>query len=91
MDVTINGVAYMPKPSLRSTAHPRGTLGGALRGRRKMLEMTLEKAAEKIGTSKSYLWELEHDESMPSLALAAKIARVYGLPLDALGDYTIVA
>ena len=50
------------------------TLGKYISERRDQKGLSLDRAADLIGCSKSYLWELEHDKSMPSLEIAAAIA-----------------
>jgi transcriptional regulator with XRE-family HTH domain len=49
---------------------------------RKAIGYTLERAAEEIGCSKSYVWELENGKSEPSLRIAAKIAKAYAVDLN---------
>jgi transcriptional regulator with XRE-family HTH domain len=64
------------------------TLGEYLRGLRlSQNEMSLGKMAEKIGCTKSYLWDVEHDKTMPSLAKAALIAHHYKTNLKLMTGY----
>lgn len=82
MSVIINGIEYVPKLQLH---HLNGeSFGGALRRLRKAAGYSLQKAADEIGCTKSYLWELEKDVAEPGLRMAVKIAEAYGVPLHAL-------
>ena len=64
------------------------TLGEYLRGLRLCQnEMSLDKMAEKIGCSKSYLWDVENDRVMPTLAKAAVMAKAYKTSLNQMGRY----
>lgn len=83
MSVIINGTRYVPQLNL--TMPPEfGTFGQALKAMRKSLKLSLDKAAIEIGCSKSYLWDLEHDNYEPRLGMAGKIARAYGIPFATL-------
>jgi len=83
MSVVINGIEYVPRIRLKAPAE-LGTLGQALRAMRKASKLSLDKAAEEIGCSKSYLWALEHDVGEPGLRMAAEMAGAYGIPLATL-------
>lgn len=64
------------------------TLGEYLRGLRLCQnEMSLEKMADKVGCTKSYLWDIENDKSCPSLYKAALIAKAYKTSLNQMGKY----
>lgn len=64
------------------------TLGDYLRGLRLCQnEMSLKKMAEKIGCSKSYLWDVENDKTIPTLAKAALMAKHYKTSLNQMGRY----
>ena len=64
------------------------TLGEYLRGLRLCQnEMSLDKMAEKIGCSKSYLWDVENDRVMPTLSKAAVMAKAYKTSLNQMGRY----
>ena len=64
------------------------TLGEYLRGLRLCQnEMSLERMAEKVGCSKSYLWDVEHDKIMPTLTKAALMAKHYKTSLNLMGRY----
>lgn len=79
MSVIINGTRYVPQLDL--TMPPEfGTFGAALKHMRKGLKLSLDKAAMEIGCSKSYLWDLEHDNHEPRLSMTIKIAKAYGVP-----------
>jgi transcriptional regulator with XRE-family HTH domain len=49
--------------------------------------MSLDKMAERIGCSKSYLWDVENDKTMPTLAKAAEMAKAYKTSLNQMGRY----
>ena len=74
MHVMIDGVEYEPKMKRPIAVMP---LKQFLSERRKELKLTLDAASEKIGCSKSNLWELENGNHEPSLAMAIKIANAY--------------
>jgi len=46
--------------------------------------MTLNAAAALIGTSKSYVWEMENKVSEPGLLMALKIAAAFGRTLGSV-------
>lgn len=57
------------------------TLGEKLRTLRKEKKLTLDALAEKVGISKSYLWELENrPQSNPSIEKLGAIATVLDVP-----------
>lgn len=59
--------------------------GEKIRAERKRLKLTLEDIAEKTGSSKSYIWELENNASAnPSIEKIVKIAEVVGVTVDFL-------
>lgn len=51
---------------------------------RKAKKLTLEQVAEQSGTSKTYVWGLEHGRHVPSLLMAGRLARVLGTNVDYL-------
>ena len=51
---------------------------------RKALRMTLQQVAELAGTTKSYLWEIEHGQSMPSFLLMARLCEALELDIRGL-------
>lgn len=62
-------------------------LGGKIRRERKRLNLTLDQLAEKIGASKSYVWELENRPVVrPSAEKMTKLAEVFGAPVEFLLD-----
>jgi len=64
------------------------TLGEYLRGLRLCQnDVSLEKMAQKVGCAKSYLWDVENDKVMPTLAKAAVIAVAYKTSLNQMGRY----
>lgn len=82
MSVIINGIEYVPKLKLH---HLDGeNFGAALRRMRKAAGYSLQKAADEVGCTKSYMWQLEKDGAEPGLRMAAKIAEAYGVPLMTL-------
>ena len=64
------------------------TLGEYLRCLRLcQADMSLDKMAQKIGCVKSYLWDVENDKVMPTLAKAALMAKHYKTSLNQMGKY----
>lgn len=68
-------------------AHSRGflmaSLGEKLRERRKAMGLTLDSLAERVGSSKSYIWELENRPSPnPSAEKLAAIAKELNAPVE---------
>jgi transcriptional regulator with XRE-family HTH domain len=62
-------------------------LGEKIRAERKRLKLTLEDLAEKTGSSKSYIWELENRPVVrPSAEKISKIADVFGVTVEFLLD-----
>jgi transcriptional regulator with XRE-family HTH domain len=61
-------------------------LGHNITRLRKRKGMTLEMLAKLVGTSKSYIWELENKSNHPSVYLASKIAHTLGVSTDKLID-----
>lgn len=60
-------------------------LGEKIRRERKRLNLTLDQLAEKIGASKSYIWELENRPVVrPSAEKMARLAEVFGAPVEFL-------
>ena len=63
------------------------SLGEKIRTERKKLGLTLDQLAEKIGASKSYVWELENRPVVrPSAEKIAALAAVFKLPVEYLID-----
>jgi transcriptional regulator with XRE-family HTH domain len=62
-------------------------LGEKIYKERKRLKLTLEQLAEKSGSSKSYIWELENRPVVrPSADKLSKIADVLGVTVEFLVD-----
>jgi transcriptional regulator with XRE-family HTH domain len=62
-------------------------IGGKIRAQRKLLKLTLDQLAEKTGSSKSYIWELENRPVVrPSAEKIARIAEVFGVTVEFLLD-----
>jgi len=53
-----------------------------LKEARKQRGLTLEQLAKKIGTSKSYIWEIENEPSNISAIHLLKLAQVLGKPCE---------
>lgn len=64
------------------------TIGATLRNARKRAGLNLREASYRIGMSKSHLSVIENDDSVPGLLIAARLAALYGISLDALVDET---
>lgn len=62
-------------------------LGEKIRAQRKRLKLTLDQLAEKTGSSKSYIWELENRPVVrPSAEKIARIAEVFEVTVEFLLD-----
>lgn len=60
-------------------------IGEKIRTQRKRLKLTLDQLAEKTGSSKSYIWELENRPVVrPSAEKIARIAEVFGVTVEFL-------
>ena len=60
-------------------------IGEKIRAQRKLLKLTLDQLAEKTGSSKSYIWELENRPVVrPSAEKIARIAEVFGVTVEFL-------
>ena len=60
-----------------------------IREERERLELTLEQLGEKIGSTKSYIWELENKPTTrPSAEKVFKLAEVFGVSAEYLMDDT---
>lgn len=83
MKVTIDGIEYGPMPPIY-TGDGR-QLSVLLKDIRSVLGFTLDEAAGRIGCAVSSLHNLENMRSrQPSLSMAAKISRAYGVPIHIL-------
>ena len=80
--VIINGELYVPEANVKSNKHQFTSLGDALVYGRKNCNMTIDRASDRAGISKSHLWTLEKNECEPSLRIAAILAKLYGLDLS---------
>jgi len=82
--VIINGIEYRPVVTL-PTQSDQMPLCETLLNLRKSSGMSLQAAGDLAGITKSYLWGLEHGiHYCPSLAVAKRIADMYGLSVDML-------
>lgn len=61
-------------------------LGQVLKGARLAKGLKLNDLAEKVGVTAGYISQIEKGERNGTLDLAAKLAQVLGIPLDALVD-----
>ena len=59
-------------------------LGQFMFVQRKALRLTLDEVATGAGTSKSYLWEIEHGQASPSFMLVARLCQVLCLDIGGL-------
>ena len=66
-----------PKPEIEY-------LGQFMFVQRKALRLTLDDVATGAGTSKSYLWEIEHGQAAPSFTLVARLCQVLCLDIGGL-------
>jgi transcriptional regulator with XRE-family HTH domain len=58
-------------------------IGARISARRKALGLTLQEVAERIGTPKSHVWELEQGRSVnPSVRMCWQLGRALGLTLS---------
>ena len=57
------------------------TFGEWIKAARKFHGLTLDEVAEKAGTSKSHVWEMENDRGNPTLATAHSITGAFGTEL----------
>ena len=59
-------------------------LGQFMFVQRKALRLSLDDVAKGAGTSKSYLWEIEHGQASPSFMLVARLCQVLCLDIGGL-------
>ena len=60
-------------------------IGEKIRVQRKRMKLTLDQLAEKTGSSKSYIWELENRPVVrPSAEKITRIAEVFGVTVEFL-------
>ncbi len=81
MKVIINGVEYVPCMPPIVGSHP---LPAILKAIREAIGYTLDDAAHQIGCSKSYIWTAENSQFCPSLRMAARISRAYGITIESM-------
>lgn len=60
------------------------SFGKRVRKVRRHLDMSQEELANKVGTSRSYISALEHDEYEPKLETMKKVAKAFSISLDEL-------
>ncbi len=84
--VIINGIEYRPVATLPPQSDPM-PLCETLRALRKSAGMTLQEAGDLAGITKSYMLGLERDATHgPSLAVAKRLADLYGVSVDLLAS-----
>lgn len=83
MDVMIDGVKYIPVTTQKVVTEAKG-IGEALILLRLKHRLSVQKAAEKIGCGYGTLRGIERDTHVPGLAMAGRIARFYGIPVEVL-------
>ena len=53
---------------------------------------TLEELAELIGSSKSYMWQIENKaDPQPTVRMAYQLSRILGVPIEALFEVGLTA
>jgi len=62
------------------------TLGELLRQHRTKNGLTMQQVADAIGTTKSYIHDLEHGVSEPGLRKAARLSMVFGISLNEMAS-----
>ena len=60
----------------------RKEMGAVLRARRLELGLSQQELADRVGCSRQTVILLEQERYVPSLALAMKVARVFGTTVD---------
>ena len=60
------------------------TMTNRLKVLRAERDLTQEQLAQKVGVTRSTINYLEKNEYMPSLALAVKLSRFFGLPIESI-------
>jgi len=69
----------------------RNGLGSYLRGLRKQQwKVSLEDMANRIGCTKSYLWQIEAGGGNPSLQLSIKIAKHYKTTVGQMAKHLVI-
>ena len=85
MIVEINGERYVPVANAKLKRQPFAEL--ITKAREQACE-SLDEAAVAIGTSKSYVWEMESGRSQPTLGLLQAILKHYGLTFEQIAPET---
>jgi transcriptional regulator with XRE-family HTH domain len=62
------------------------TLGQLMKAKRISMGMTLQEVADDIGSSKSYIHELENDLSEPGLLTAVKLSVALGITMESMAS-----
>jgi len=66
------------------SAEQQATFGGQIRHQRQQAGLTYQQLAQAASISKSLLFEIESNNSAPSVFVAARIARALGTTVDEL-------
>ncbi|TCK87316.1 helix-turn-helix transcriptional regulator [Paraburkholderia sp. BL9I2N2] len=64
------------------------TIGARLRRLRTDARLSASEAANRIRMSQTYLCEVERDEHLPGLTMAAELAKLFGVSLDYIAGLT---
>lgn len=75
--------AWIPHMAKKPKVKPL-TFGQWMRRERIARGWTCKEASDAIGTSRSYVWELEHRISEPGLIMALKVARAFDKTLGSI-------
>jgi ABC-type transport system substrate-binding protein/transcriptional regulator with XRE-family HTH domain len=70
------------RPAGDALASPRASFGYLVRRRRKILDLTQEALAGRVGGSTATIKKIEHDERRPSITMARRLAEALELPLE---------
>ena len=62
------------------------TLGQLMKAKRVSMGMTLQEVADDIGSSKSYIHELENDLSEPGLLTSVKLSVALGITMESMAS-----
>ena len=73
-------------PSTRATEY----LGELCHQQRKRQRRSLEDVANQVGTSKSYLWEIEHGNCAPSFMLVVRLCNALGLDISMMAIHVLM-
>ena len=60
------------------------TIGSRIRAKRQQQSLTQEKLAEKLDVSTQFIYQIEHDVRMPSVANLIKLSNILDVSIDFL-------